>query len=149
MISSSDIVDVAVGVIRNAEGQFLLAKRAVIPGRLYPGHWEFPGGKREPGETIEEALARELKEEIDIDIERPTRWVTRLVAYPHITVRLHFYRVRQWHGAPKLIEHSEIRWFSPSQGPPRQCEPAPWNQAPPVLPPRSWCGGPRIYFPSG
>lgn len=111
----SDIVDVAVGVIRNDKGQFLLAKRAVIPGRLYPGYWEFPGGKREPDESLEDALIRELNEETDIDAKDPTLWVTRLVVYPHITVRLHFYQVRHWSGEPKLIEHSEFRWLSPCE----------------------------------
>ena len=54
-------VDVAVGVLIDAQGRFLLTSRPV--GKVYAGHWEFPGGKVEPGETVEQALRRELHED--------------------------------------------------------------------------------------
>ena len=60
-------VDVAVGVLIDAQGRFLLTSRPV--GKVYAGHWEFPGGKVEPGETVEQALRRELHEELGITID--------------------------------------------------------------------------------
>ena len=59
------VVDVAVGVLIRANGDFLLTSRP--EGKVYAGYWEFPGGKLEAGETVEEALARELQEELGIE----------------------------------------------------------------------------------
>ena len=59
-------IDVAVGVLIDADGRFLMTSRP--EGKVYAGYWEFPGGKVEPGETIEQALRRELHEEIGITI---------------------------------------------------------------------------------
>jgi 8-oxo-dGTP diphosphatase len=60
------IVDVAVGVLIRPDGDFLLTSRP--QGKVYAGYWEFPGGKLEAGETVEQALRRELVEEIGITI---------------------------------------------------------------------------------
>ena len=64
----------------------LLARRPA--GKVYAGYWEFPGGKFEPGEPAVGALARELHEELGIDVRRAYPWLTRVFAYPHATVRL-------------------------------------------------------------
>jgi 8-oxo-dGTP diphosphatase len=85
------IVDVAAAVILRPDGAFLLACRP--PGKVYAGYWEFPGGKVEPGEGLADALARELHEELGIDVVSATPWITRVFSYPHATVRLHFFRV--------------------------------------------------------
>ena len=61
------LVQVAVGVLFLPDGRFLLTSRP--PGKVYEGYWEFPGGKLEPNETIAQALARELREELGIEIE--------------------------------------------------------------------------------
>jgi len=64
----SKIVDVAAAVLLRAEGrEYLLAQRP--PGKVYAGYWEFPGGKVEPGESVEAALRRELQEELGIEVQ--------------------------------------------------------------------------------
>jgi 8-oxo-dGTP diphosphatase len=91
------VVDVAVGVLMQADGQFLLTSRP--EGKVYAGYWEFPGGKLEAGETVEEALRRELQEELGIVIGAAQIWKTQMVDYPHALVRLHFCKVWDWQGA--------------------------------------------------
>ena len=87
-------VDVAAGVLIRPDGRFLLASRP--PGKPYASYWEFPGGKVEPDESISTALARELHEELGIDIGPAYPWVVRVFDYPHALVRLHFCRVFEW-----------------------------------------------------
>ena len=82
------VVDVAVGVLLQADGQFLLTSRP--EGKVYAGYWEFPGGKLEAGESVEQALRRELQEELGIMIGPAQIWKTQMVDYPHALVRLHF-----------------------------------------------------------
>jgi 8-oxo-dGTP diphosphatase len=81
--------------------------------KVYAGYWEFPGGKVEPGEALEHALHRELKEELGIDVMRATRWITRLFTYPHATVRLNFFRVWDWRGEPHPHEGQTFAWELP------------------------------------
>ena len=101
-------VDVAVGVLIDSSGRFLLTSRP--PGKPYAGYWEFPGGKVEPGESIEEALARELHEELGIHIGAAQRWQVEVVDYPHARVRLHFCKVRQWRGELQMLEQQTMAW---------------------------------------
>jgi len=72
-------VKVAVAVIANIKGEFLLAQRP--SGKPYAGYWEFPGGKLENGEQAEHALARELHEELGIHVNIAYPWVTHLFDY--------------------------------------------------------------------
>lgn len=102
------IVDVAAAVILRPDGSFLLARRPA--GKAYAGYWEFPGGKVEAGEPVEAALSRELYEELGIEVERADPWITRVFAYPHATVRLHFFRVRSFRNAPHPREQQAIAW---------------------------------------
>jgi 8-oxo-dGTP diphosphatase len=104
------VVDVAVGVLLRAGGEFLLTSRP--PGKVYAGYWEFPGGKLEAGETVEHALARELHEELGIDIDTPAvqRWREQLVDYPHALVRLHFCKVQAWRGELQMREGQRFCW---------------------------------------
>jgi len=104
-------VDVAVAVLIRDDGATLLAQR---PGsKVYSGYWEFPGGKIEPGEPIAEALRREIREELGVEIERAYPWITRVFTYPHATVRLHFQRVYAWRGEPRALEHRALAWQPP------------------------------------
>jgi 8-oxo-dGTP diphosphatase len=104
-------VEVAVAVLIRPDGAALLARR---PGsKVYSGYWEFPGGKVEPGELVEHALRREIREELGIELERADPWITRVFAYPHATVRLHFHRVYAWRGEPRALEHTAIAWQRP------------------------------------
>ena len=68
-LSRIEVVDVAAAVIEREDGSFLLAQRP--PGKAYAGYWEFPGGKVEAGESVAEALRRELHEELGIDVNWP------------------------------------------------------------------------------
>lgn len=101
-------VEVAAAVIQRADGAFLLARRPA--GKPYAGYWEFPGGKIEPGEPAQAALARELHEELGIDPCTAFPWITREFTYPHAAVRLSFFRVTAWKGDPHPRERQVIAW---------------------------------------
>ena len=101
-------VDVAVGVLIDAQGRFLLTSRP--HGKVYAGYWEFPGGKLEPGESVEQALRRELHEEIGITIGAVQPWKVELVDYPHARVRLHFCKVFDWQGVFEMREAQAMAW---------------------------------------
>ncbi|NTV69066.1 MAG: Nudix family hydrolase [Azonexaceae bacterium] len=106
------IVEVAAAVMLRADSrEFLLAQRP--EGKVYAGYWEFPGGKVEPGETVREALIRELQEELGITVTACSPWLTRQFTYPHATVRLNFWRVTAWDGEIGItapLEHSAVDW---------------------------------------
>jgi 8-oxo-dGTP diphosphatase len=101
-------VDVAVGVLIDRAGRFLLTSRPV--GKVYAGYWEFPGGKLEPGESVEQALQRELREELGITIGSAHPWQVELMDYPHARVRLHFCKVFQWQGEFQMREGQAMAW---------------------------------------
>jgi len=101
-------VDVAVGVLFNERQEFLLTTRP--RGKVYAGYWEFPGGKLESAETVEQALARELEEELGIRVAAAHPWKIELVDYPHARVRLHFCKVWRWSGAFEMREHQAMSW---------------------------------------
>ena len=106
-------VDVAVGVLiqrdeHGVEGRFLLTTRP--PGKVYEGYWEFPGGKFEPGETLDAALRRELHEELGITIGAVHFWRQEMVDYPHALVRLHFCKVFDWVGVITMREGQQMAW---------------------------------------
>lgn len=103
-----DIVEVAVAVIARPDGAFLLARRP--EGKPYAGYWEFPGGKVKTGESLPQALRRELLEELGIYVEYAYPWITRTFTYPHAAVRLCFFRVMEWHGEPRPHENQELSW---------------------------------------
>lgn len=102
------IVHVAAAVITRPDGSFLLGQRA--PDTFYPGYWEFPGGKVEPGETPHDALVRELQEELGITVDTAWPWLTRQHEYEHAHVSLHFFEVARWHGEPNDHVHSALSW---------------------------------------
>jgi 8-oxo-dGTP diphosphatase len=104
------VVDVAVGVLIRADGDFLLTSRP--PGKVYDGYWEFPGGKLEAGESVEQALRRELIEEIGLAIAAVQPWKVELVDYPHALVRLHFCKVFEWTGDLHMREGQSFAWQS-------------------------------------
>ena len=111
------VVEVAVGVLLRPDGQFLLTSRP--PGKVYEGYWEFPGGKIEAGETVEQALRRELQEEIGITIAAAHPWRVEMVDYPHALVRLNFCKVFEWSGQMHMKEGQRFAW----QGLPVQAQP--------------------------
>jgi 8-oxo-dGTP diphosphatase len=105
------LTEVAAAVILRPDGGFLLGQRAA--DTFYPGYWEFPGGKVEPGETPRQALVRELHEELEIDVLAATPWIVREHVYEHAHVRLHFFRVTQWAGELRDHVHAALAWQRP------------------------------------
>jgi 8-oxo-dGTP diphosphatase len=103
-----DPVDVAVGVLIDAQERFLLTSRPL--GKVYAHYWEFPGGKLESGESVEQALRRELHEELGIVIGAVQHWKVEIVDYPHALVRLHFCKVRDWQGEFEMREAQSMSW---------------------------------------
>ncbi len=101
-------VEVAVGVLIREDGAFLLTSRP--EGKPYAGYWEFPGGKLEAGESVAQALKRELHEELGITIENCIAWKTEQVDYPHALVNLHFCKVTQWQGEFEMREGQQMSW---------------------------------------
>lgn len=103
-------VDVAAAVLFRTDGRFLLGRRQ---GSFYDGYWEFPGGKVEPGETPAQALVRELREELGIDVTHVRPWVVREHHYEHAHVRLHFFEVPGWTGTLRDHVHAALSWELP------------------------------------
>ena len=106
------VVEVAAGLICH-DGRYLIAKRRM--GVHLAGLWEFPGGKREGEETLEECLQRELFEELNIRIEIPVPFQIIRDEYPEKTVELHFFRCTIGEGRATPLDCAEIRWVYPSE----------------------------------
>lgn len=102
------LTEVAVGILIDSQGRYLLTSRP--EGKVYAGYWEFPGGKLEAGESVEEALRRELQEEIGVTIGPALAWRESVVDYPHALVRLNFCKVHAWEGALHMREGQSFRW---------------------------------------
>ena len=79
--------------------------------------WEFVGGKAEPGETLEETLIRECREELDITVDVGSVYVSLFHEYPDITIRLTLFNCTISRGIPKLLEHNDLKWIYPQQIP--------------------------------
>lgn len=104
------VVEVAAGILVDPHGRVLLLQR--LPGKHLAGLWEFPGGKLEPGETIERALARELREELGIEVVASEPLVSVPWHYPEKSVNLHAWRVTAWRGEPAAREGNPMRWVA-------------------------------------
>jgi 8-oxo-dGTP diphosphatase len=102
------VTEVAAGILLDAEGRYLLGQRP--EGKPYAGYWEVPGGKIEKGETVFEALKRELQEELGIDIQSSEELTVLEHDYPHAYVRLHVSIIRDWTGTPKGCENQSLSW---------------------------------------
>lgn len=102
------LTEVAVGILIRSDGDFLLTSRP--SGKVYAGYWEFPGGKLESGESVVQALARELQEELGILIGEAAAWKQETVDYPHALVRLHFCKVLSWEGELQMREGQQAAW---------------------------------------
>ncbi|WP_295542445.1 NUDIX domain-containing protein [uncultured Pseudacidovorax sp.] len=100
--------EVAVGVLIGPDGALLLSTRP--EGKPYAGYWEFPGGKIEAGETVEQALRRELQEELGITIAGAAVWRVTEHDYPHALVRLHWCKVFEWSGDFEMREGQAMCW---------------------------------------
>jgi 8-oxo-dGTP diphosphatase len=107
------LLQVAVGVIKNTEGHILISLRdkSLHQGGL----WEFPGGKIESGESAEQALVRELKEELSIIVLTATPLITVKHQYPDLTVELNVFLVEHFSGAAKSCEGQPFKWVNPAE----------------------------------
>jgi 8-oxo-dGTP diphosphatase len=104
-------LQVAVGVIKNPSGQILISLRDTS---LHQGGlWEFPGGKVEATETVKQALARELKEELDIVVQSVEPLITINHRYPDLSVELCVFTIEDFDGEPKSCEDQPIQWVKP------------------------------------
>lgn len=109
LLGTRQVTEVAVGVlVRPSDSAFLLTSRP--EGKPYAGYWEFPGGKLEFGESVLEALERELLEEIGIQVQKAEMWKQELFDYPHAIVRLNFCKVTQWQGEVEMREEQSFHW---------------------------------------
>jgi 8-oxo-dGTP diphosphatase len=111
-MSRSKVVEVAAAVLQQSDGSFLLAQRPA--GKIWAGYWEFPGGKLEQGESARDALVRELREELGIEVRTAYPWLMQVFTYPHATVRLHFFRVTEWSGELHPHEGQQFSWQFPT-----------------------------------
>ena len=102
------LVDVAIGILHRKDGYILMAERPA--DKPSGGRWEFPGGKIEADENPHQALVRELREEIGIELVTAEDWTTREHAYATLTARLHIFRVTVWHGEPYGREGQRLSW---------------------------------------
>ncbi|WP_404613315.1 Nudix family hydrolase [Rhodanobacter hydrolyticus] len=113
---------VLAGALRDREGRVLLAERPA--GKHLAGMWEFPGGKREPGETPLVALARELVEELGIELVEATPLIRVPWRYHERELLLDAWCVTEWRGEPRSLEGQGLQWCLPSQADPATLAPA-------------------------
>ena len=107
----AEIVEVVAGVIRDARGRVLLTRRT--EGRDLAGLWEFPGGKRETGETPEAALVRELQEELGIEVDIGAALINVPQAYPDKRLQLDVRLIAHWRGTVRGLEGQALAWVPP------------------------------------
>ncbi|MGE0811077.1 MAG: Nudix family hydrolase [Immundisolibacter sp.] len=125
---STEPLHVAVGVLRRADGDVLLSQR--MAGTHLAGYWEFPGGKLEPGETPQAALARELREELGIEIVAAEPLIRHRHHYPaganHPArqVVLHTFEITAWNGEPRGVQGQALHWAQPDTIDPGSLPPA-------------------------
>ena len=110
IVRSPNIIRVTAAIIEK-DGKILIAKRKQNDN-LFSGFWEFPGGKIEEGETPEECMARELKEELDIEVEVGELIKSSKHQYPHGEFELLAYKVTHIRGKIVLNDHDEIKWVT-------------------------------------
>jgi len=104
-------VHIAAGALRNPRGEVLVCQRPA--NKVYPGEWEFPGGKVEPGEDAHTALRRELHEELGITVTAARPLIRLRYRYPELAVDLDTWRVDRWEGEPVSREHPATAWVMP------------------------------------
>lgn len=105
--------DVAAAVTIRDDGRVLVAQRNADD--MLGGLWEFPGGKREDGETLPECLAREMREELDVEVEVGELLIVVRHAYTHFRITLHAFRCRLVTGEPRCLDCAAFRWVAPDE----------------------------------
>lgn len=112
----TDLLVVA-GVLRAKSGKWLMHRRP--PGKRHAGLWEFPGGKVESGEVPENALCRELAEEVDLAVDpaalKPATFAYGAAEGDHPAILILLYQIADWDGEPVAFEGGAIAWFTPDE----------------------------------
>ena len=106
-------LNIAAGIIRNSAKEIFITQRDASSHMA--GFWEFPGGKIESGETPEQAVIRELQEEVGIDAEAPVLLKTLEHRFPDRIITLYFFLVEEWQGEPYGKEGQPKRWVKQSE----------------------------------
>ena len=101
-------LEVAAGILRDATGRILITER--LGGGPFHGMWEFPGGKIASNESAEQALARELGEELGIELQDSAHFLPLEHDYPDRSVSIDFFLVRSWKNDPEGLEGQQLRW---------------------------------------
>ena len=109
------MVDVAAALIWDDDGRFLICQRPAHKARGLL--WEFVGGKAEHGESLEDALVRECREELAVTVMPDSIFTQLIHDYPDITIRLTLFNAKITDGIPQMLEHHDIKWIFPSQIP--------------------------------
>jgi len=112
---SVKLVLVAACALIDVDGRVLIAQRP--PGKVMAGLWEFPGGKVEPGERPEDALIRELKEELGIGVDEPCLAPLTFTShsYRDFHLLMPLYVCRRWSGTVTAREHTQLAWVRPNR----------------------------------
>ena len=103
---------VVAAALYDAQGRVLIAQRP--QGKHQAGRWEFPGGKVAPGESEGQALARELHEELGIDVAASRPFMRLEHAYPDRSVELSMWIVERFSGTPRSLDGQQLRWVAPA-----------------------------------
>jgi len=107
-IELKETLVVAVGIVVDAQGRLLVGERPAE--KDYAGQWEFPGGKLEPGESVFDALVREFREELNLQVDSADALFSCEHVYPDRQVELHFWRVTEYQGEAEGLEGQRLRW---------------------------------------
>ena len=103
---------VVAAALYDGEGRILIAQRP--PGKHQAGRWEFPGGKVTPGEAESEALVRELREELGIEVGASRPFMRLTYTYPDRSVELSLWIVERFGGTPRGLDGQQLRWVAPA-----------------------------------
>lgn len=107
-MTAGTVIDVVAGALFDAAGRVLIAQRPA--GKPLAGSWEFPGGKVDPGEAPYDALVRELREELGVEVQAALSVIKYEHAYPRRCVRLDLWRVTRFRGEPQSLDLQALRW---------------------------------------
>jgi len=105
-------LEVAAAIIFE-NGKYLVTQRK--DGDSFGGFWEIPGGKQEPGETLEQTVVREIREELDLTVKAAGFYRTVSYPYPARTVNLHLFHCRYVSGEPHALECQAFAWVAPAE----------------------------------
>jgi 8-oxo-dGTP diphosphatase len=102
------LIHVVAGALLDSTGRVLIAQRPA--GKHLAGGWEFPGGKREPGETPRATLVRELREELDVEVHEAAPLIAYEHQYPERRLLLDLWVVTRYSGEPKALDAPALQW---------------------------------------